>query len=88
MQNDMSNNNEVKVLVVEQHGKMESSMVEFIDWERMKRHYRDFDVIAKEFPESVSVVKQDSSPRWGHAFYRKGKDGKPELMSENWDTSG
>ena len=88
MQNDMSNNNEVKVLVVEQDSKIEISMFEFIDGERMKRRYRDFDAIAKEFPESVSVVKQDSSPRWGHAFYRKGKDGKPELMSENWDTSG
>lgn len=81
-----------EVIVVGQAG---SSMADIYQYRTFNKKeftvtwHKTFDEIVKLQPKHV--YKYDTSKEhasWGTAWYGKGKDGFPVIISENFDTSG
>ena len=84
----MKMKNTTTVLVLSQHSAAEKFMRLSYDWTTYTAVNRPFDEIAAAFPEVVREVTHENVPHWGSAFYAKGPDGTPNMLKENWDTSG
>ena len=83
-----------KYITLEQNSVKFAMTIGGRDWDKLNQCWVNrtpltFDEACERFPEIVSEHEgRIPFPRWGHAHYIKGDDGMPDLLAENWDTSG